>query len=446
MKNKNGSKDRKLRKIKSSVFARGLSLARLTLNTGAQLAGHGLSTLLSEDSVKNEKWNEFLKQQANSFSQEMGELKGSIMKAGQMLSMFGEYFLPPEANQFLKTLQSQSPALEWPEIEKALKKNMPAEKLAELEIDPQPIGSASLGQVHKAKIKKPGQWIALKIQYPGVDKAIDSDLKAMRSFLSLSKLLPRNLQTDHLFEEVRMMLHQEMDYSLEMTATKQYGERLKGDTKYVVPEVIEEFCFPKIIATSFETGLSADDPLIQSLPIERRNKIALNFLELYFKELFDWGVVQTDPHLGNYRIRLSPSGSDQIVLLDFGAVRAYSPEFMDQYRKMVKSAVLNDDGALKDAALNLKFLSKEDDPQLIQMFVDFCHAMVEPFASGVYDWKSSDLPPRLTRKVFQMIQKFHLRPPPREVIFLDRKIGGVFIFLGILNSKFDGRPLLNKYL
>src|SRR5690606_19398227 len=118
-----------------------------------------------------------LQNQAALLSNELGELKGSLMKAGQMLSMYGEHFLPPEANALLKSLQQDSRPLLWEAIEPHLKKYLPEEKLAELEIEKDALACASLGQVHRARIKATGEMICLKIQYPQVDKAIDSDLK-----------------------------------------------------------------------------------------------------------------------------------------------------------------------------------------------------------------------------------------------------------------------------
>ena len=182
-----------LNKIKSSVFSRTMSMAKLSLNAGAQIAGQSLTSLLKEKNEKLLLWNSFLKDQAQSFSREVGELKGSLMKAGQMLSMYGEYFFPEDVNLFLKTLQQDSPALEWPAMEKILLQELGAEKLEQLEIQHEALACASLGQVHRARIKATGQEIVLKIQYPNVDKAIDSDLKAMKSFLSLLKILPKNI-------------------------------------------------------------------------------------------------------------------------------------------------------------------------------------------------------------------------------------------------------------
>src|ERR1700692_3730096 len=113
-----------LKKIKSSVLSRGLSLAKLTINAGASLATENLKSTFSSEELKKSRWKNFVNHQAKVLTNELGELKGSLMKAGQMLSMVGEHFLPPEANEFLKTLQGDSAALEWTAIEKVLKKQL----------------------------------------------------------------------------------------------------------------------------------------------------------------------------------------------------------------------------------------------------------------------------------------------------------------------------------
>ena len=186
----------------------------------------------------------------------------------------------------------------------------------------------------------------------------------------------------------------------------------------------------------------------------------MNFLDLSFKELFEWGVVQTDPHAGNYRIRIDPQGHDQLVLFDFGATREYAPEFMIPYRQMVKGSLFNDRELLNKAAYKLRFIESEDHQELRQLFEEFCFESVEPFleykdprnihqqiaVDGTYDWKNTDLPKRLSKKVLQIIRNFHWRSPPKEIIFLDRKTGGVFIFLSVLNARIRGRDLILKYL
>lgn len=450
----------KIERLKSSVFSRSLSMAKLTLQTGASIVQYGITTTGKNKESKDESWRKLLSNQASAISSELSELKGSLMKAGQMLSMLGEHFLPPEANQFLKALQSDSIPMSWTAIEPTVKKNLPPEKLALLEIEQEALASASMGQVHRAKIKATGENIVLKIQYPNVDKAIDSDLRAIRSFLNTLKLLPKDMNLDPLLAEVREMLVQETDYALEANLTEEFYERLKNDRRYIVPKVYREFSTTKILATSYEHGIQADDPLIQSLSQERRNKLALNFLDLYFRELFDWGVVQTDPHSGNYRIRIDPQGSDRLILFDFGATRSYPMNFLLPYRRMLKGALTNNRELFFQAALDLQFLHEDDSPELKKLFEEFCTETVEPFltpmdprnshgriaADGTYDWKNTDLPQRLSKKIFHILRSHSWRTPPQEIIFLDRKTGGVFVFLSMLGAKIRGRDLILKYL
>lgn len=436
-------------------------MAKMTVNAGASLAGHNIKKTFSNDKVAHQaSWKKFLMNQASSISSELGELKGSLMKAGQMLSMYGEHFLPPEANEFLKNLQGDSPALDWSAIEPVLKKRLSKAQLDQLEIDTEALACASLGQVHRAKIKATGQEIVLKIQYPDVDKAIDSDLRALRTLLSVMKLVPKELDLDPLFKEINDMLVQETNYLIEADRTEEFYDKLKDDPRFVVPKVIREFSNGKVLATSYETGERVDSEKVAKLSQERRNQLGLNYLDLYFKEIFTWRTVQTDPHIGNYRIRVAAGGKDQIVLFDFGATREFDEKFMKSYRRMIQGAVEGDEELFRRGATELKFIQPDDDPELRALFEEFCFENVEPFmhpddprlppgtldADGSYDWKNSDLPQRASAKIMKVLRHYSWRAPPRESIFLDRKTGGVFIFMGVLRAVCRGRDVMTKYL
>ena len=171
----------KLKKIAAAGFERSFKLASWSAKTGVKWAGNRFKQSFVDQIRKNELLEEFLIAQLESLTREMGQLKGSVMKAGQMLSVYGEHFLPEKANEFLKTLQFQSPPLEYSAIYKVLKSEL-GEKLGLLEIDEESLAAASLGQVHIATIKESGVKLALKVQYPGVDKAIEADIKFSKTF------------------------------------------------------------------------------------------------------------------------------------------------------------------------------------------------------------------------------------------------------------------------
>ncbi len=438
-------KQKTIKNIKSGFLSRSLSLAKLTVGAGASLATQKVSNFLKNKEERDEAWIKYLTSQAQIFSKELGELKGSLMKAGQMLSVLGEHFLPPEVNNYLKTLQNDTPSMEWSQIKNILEKQLGPELLKELEIETEALACASLGQVHRARIKETGASIVLKIQYPGVDKAINSDIKAIKNFLNLIKVFPIDGSLDSVLEEMKEMLIQEMDYQYEVRLMEKYRELLKKDSRYIVPKYFSRYSSTKIIAMSFERGLKADDPLIQSLSQERRNRLSSHFLELYFKEIFQWRFIQTDPHLGNYRLRIDPSGQDQIVLFDFGATKEFGEDFMLNYKKLIRSLVTQNE-EFEEACYNLDFLKKNDNPEFVQIFKKLSYETVEPFGPEVYDWKKTDLPRRITDGAIKMVKEFPLRTPPRELLFLNRKTAGVFIFLSVLGAKLEARTLLMQYL
>ncbi len=445
-----GSKDKKkLSSLRTSILSRSLSVAKMGIGAGLKYA----STKMTNSSV-----DDYLISQAESVSLELGELKGSLMKAGQMLSMYGEYFFPPAANQFLKSLQSDSPAIEWSVMKQNLSNYLPADILNELEIEAEPIGCASLGQVHKARIISTGEWIALKIQYPDVDKAVDSDVNALKALLKMTRLLPTGLDLNAIFEEVKSMLRQELDYENEAVLTKKYIEKLKNDPRYVIPKVFDRYSNKKVLATTYLDGFKADHNLIQGLSQKRRNKLSENFLELYLNEIFEWNLVQTDPHLGNYKIQIDPLGNDRIVLLDFGATSTFPEDFIRGYRNMIKGSIQHDEKLFLKASKQLGFIIDTDPKEYIEAFSEFCYGTVEPFWSpedsrnskghvkpdGTYNWKQTDLPGRVMKKAIQF-KNFDLRSPPKDILFIDRKTGGTFIFLSVLQADINARKIIDPY-
>lgn len=456
--------NKKIQKIKSSLFDRGLSLTKVAFKSGASLAANRFKNILNEEQVKEQSLRKLLGVQAQWLADELGKLKGSLMKVGQMLALYGEHFFPEEVVKVLKSLNEDSPPLEWAATEPILNRRLSAEQRAQLEIEPDALAAASLGQVHRATIKANGEQICLKIQYPGVSQAIDNDIKTLKSMLSMLRLIPSHKTGfDDLMKEVRAMLRQEVDYTRELAATDQMRELLSKQTGLVVPRCFPEFSGPKILATSYEYGVSIDSPEVQQLSVERRGRLGRLFAELFLKELFELYLMQTDPHFGNYKIRIGQNedgSEDQIILLDFGAVRKFSKAFVTNYRQMLKGALIGDAELAIKGAIGVGFLTPEDPEQLQECFLKIAYAAVEPWlapedsrlnqqlfdSNHCYLWGQSDLPKRVSNLAKEYAFTFRLRPPPREVIFLDRKIAGVFIVLQKLDARFNCWELVKEQL
>jgi predicted unusual protein kinase regulating ubiquinone biosynthesis (AarF/ABC1/UbiB family) len=454
--------DRKdLKRIKTGLFDRSLSLTKLAIKSSAGIAVSGIKGMLSDADTKELQFKILLESQARLLAKELGNLKGSLMKVGQMLALYGEHFFPEEVVRSLKTLNEQSPTVAWPEIQRILNQRMSAELLSELEIDQEPLAAASMGQVHRARIKATGEEICLKVQYPGVDQAIDTDIKALRSILGMFKIIPTQSEGyEQLFQEIRTMLKYELDYERELELTEKARELLKDQSQFIIPRCHARYSSKSILATSFEPGFNLDSPEVQSLPQERKNQLGESFAWLFVHELFHFRLMQTDPHFGNYKVRINESGADQLILLDWGAGRYFEEDFVTSYRLMLEGALTENREMMLAGGEAVGFLRPEDSEKLRDSFTHICSVATEPWlpptdprvpaslvdGKGCYLWSRSDLPTRITQLATRYALSFKMRPPPREVLFLDRKIGGVFIILKILDARFQGHKLLAQWL
>ena len=210
----------------------------------------------------------------------------------------------------------------------------------------------------------------------------------------------------------------------------------------------------------YESGVGITSPEVQQLSQERRNQISHGLLELFFKEMFDWHEVQTDPNFGNYRIQLGEGGEpDRIVLLDFGAVNQYPAAIMDPINQVIAGAWRGDREAVIEGASTLGFLSERMPESVRDAFVNLCSMMIEPVQGnqeeipehvldeqGRYLWKSSDLPGRIVNKAARSAVSRYFEVPPKEFVFLNRKLMGVYTFMSVLDARLDSKETISAYL
>jgi predicted unusual protein kinase regulating ubiquinone biosynthesis (AarF/ABC1/UbiB family) len=429
-----------IQNIRTGLFVRSLALARIALSSSRDLLTAKSWTASHTDPELQKR----IEEQAKEIARELGLLKGSVMKVGQLLSMFGEHFLPPHVNSILKTLQCDSPSVEWKSLEKMVRGEL-GTKYDDLEIDPLAFSAASIGQVHRAKVKSNGKLLALKIQYPGVEKAIENDIRTLKTLLNFAPGIPKGERTALLLNEVDEMLKREIDYHGEASSYIQFRELLADDKRFYIPAIAKEFSTTKVLAIELVNGYKFDSDVILSLSQERRNHLGQALLELYLRELFQFGQVQTDAHIGNFLVRLkgetnvdgSVNACDQIVLLDYGAVRSFSDEFLNNYAKLVHGALTRDAVLVSEAGTAIGFLKACDSPLVHQEFYSFCSLVVEPFQDMAvpYSWEGNDLPQRLANQLTRVIQAREFRAPPREVLFLDRKSTGLYVLLSKIGAK-----------
>ena len=455
---------KKQRGLKGKAIPRSLSVSLAGIRAGGALAVDTAVQKVMRRSGDNDD-SEFARREARRFVRELGRLKGTYVKIGQMLALFGEQFLPPALVDALRDLSDQTEPLHWDALESFVRDSL-GDRFYELEIDPEAIAAASLAQVHLAKVRATGEWICLKLQYPGLAQVIDSDFDAVVRMLLLARWVKAGRDLDDWLESMRAHLHHEIDYRREAQLTNRMAELVKGvdvsGVTYHVPQVHEEFCTDTVLALEFIEGYSVADPDVTRLSIERRNAMAKGMLELFFYELYDWGFLQTDPNFGNYLLclddRRKKTGRDELVLLDFGSVLDCSGEFLYHLRSTIAAGMRGDSAGLVAGLTGLGCLQEDASEEGQQMFADFCLHLLEPLQAteklpgeylnerGEYRWASSRLMRRAGKQAAASATSRHFTPPSRDFALIARKLSGVFSFISVLEAEFNAHDMVMAHI
>ncbi|MGE6331459.1 ABC1 kinase family protein [Psychrobacter pacificensis] len=447
--------------LKTSGFDRRMSIAKTSLNIGRRWAGNSVSGMFLNKEARTARNQAFMEAQASYLASELGKLKGSVVKIGQMLAIYGEHILPPEITRALQTLNDDTATLTWPTIEQTLRQLL-GEKLNELDVDPVPIGTASLAQVHRATVLATGEQVVLKIQYPGVADAINSDLALFKRLLKVSNIVPQTRALDAWFEEIRDLLHHEVDYEAEAATTERFYDRLSNDPRYIVPKINRNYSKKRLLCMSYEPGITVVSEALQLLPQERRSAIGQAAIEIMMQEIFVWGEMQTDPNFGNYLVRVSESTDDmdKLVLLDFGAIRQFDSNLLTIARGLLRAGYHHNHQAMILAMTGYDFFDSMSDKVRSDIASLFLLA-TEPFSDpeknddiptdcldeqNRYIWANSKLHSRLSTKATRAMQSFEFNLPPKEFMFISRKFIGAYTFLTVLDAHTNPSTLVKPYL
>ncbi|MBU3004101.1 ABC1 kinase family protein [Paraglaciecola arctica] len=375
-------------------------------------------------------------------TEQLAQMRGAAMKVGQMLSMDAGDMLPKELTDLLARLRSDARSMPEKELVGLLETQWGQGWQKEfIQFPLQPIAAASIGQVHKV-ITKDLKRLAIKIQYPGIKQSINSDVDNVATLIKLTGLLPKGLDIKPLLEEAKKQLHDEADYKLEGKYLDRYAAVIENDDAFVMPVLDEELSSDSILAMSFVDGLPIEQLINESQ--ETRNRVVTQLMRLFFKELFDFKLVQTDPNFGNFQY---DQESQKIVLLDFGATRAYTSQMAEGYRQLMQGACRHDKSQIRQAILNIGLI-RLDLPENVQRNItDLVYMACEPlYVESPYDFASSDLSSRLQQHGMQLgLEREYAHTPSANAIFLHRKLGGLFLLAIKLKAKVDMQRLFSPY-
>ncbi len=420
------------------LFELGSLAARAGASTVAsRLSGIGRSApareaLRTADLVKN----------AHRLVATLGELKGAAMKVGQMLSL-QDAFLPPEVAVVLRSLQGETPSLPLEMVEDQLAEELgdPLQIFASFE--PEAFAAASIGQVHRAVLRD-GRHVAVKIQYPNIDRIVEADLGNLYRVLKSVVALVSKVDFEPIWKELRARLREELDYLHEAERMRRMTELHAGVPEIVIPQVIEEASTTRILTTTYEEGLSPDEACSAATPQELKDKWGLVLFDFLLRGLLEHRLLHADPNLANFAFRRD----GRVVVFDFGCIKEVPLRLARGYRGMCRTAL---DGRIDELPELLKKMGVHRvDGRPLDL------ALVEPWATLVLELLRSAPPYRfgvddsVATRMFDaarssLAEAGDVRFPP-DIVFVNRTVGGHFGNLTRLRAEGPWRKRLERFV
>ena len=443
------SPTRSSRAVPSSRLSRigrlGSLAGRIAGNVVSQGAGQLLkgekpalsSLLLSPKNISN-------------IADQLASMRGAAMKLGQLISMDAGDFLPEELAVILGRLRDDADPMPKDQLIATLNQSW-GEKWQDdlLYFSFAPIAAASIGQVHKV-ITMDGRMLAVKVQYPGVKKSIDSDVDNVATLIKLTGLVPKSLDINPLLQEAKAQLHQEADYVREADMLNRYRALVestdiqsKGSKAFVIPQTFAPLTTSTVLAMDFIEAQDLDALLNE--PQDVRDAVMTALMTLFFNEIFHFKLLQSDPNLANYQFK---PDTKEIVLLDFGATRDVPDAISAQYQALLNSAAANDRAMMQQAAFRIGLIdeshSQTQVDAVINIGMEACEAIR---CEGAYDFGQSDLIARLHEKGMALTMEHNFwHTPPVDALFIHRKLGGLFLLAKRLKAKVDMRKAAGTWL
>jgi len=423
-------------------------LARLGLTAGELALGGAAESLRRLAGTKpSDAYNVLLTAtNANKLASRLAGMRGAAMKMGQVLSMESADFLPREFADALAILRDSADTMPLSQIKRVMGREYGKgwQKLF-VDFNYEPIAAASIGQVHRV-FTEDGRDLALKVQYPGVAKSINSDVDNMAMLMRFINLLPVEIDISSIVKEAKRQLHQEADYIVEAKYLRDYRMLVKDEPRFVVPGVHDDLTTKRVLAMDYVDGVPLESLGEPGVAQELKDSVGALLQHLMFRELFEFRTMQSDPNFANY---LYQPGKDRIVLLDFGSTVSFEENFTHRYAQIARAMIDGDEPALRSLAEQMGYINPGNSDEYVGRILNLIRLVSEPvIKGGVYDFGTSDVFARGREAGLEMFieDMSEYRVPPPETMFLHRKLVGSFMLCSRIGARVDVQKLISPFL
>jgi predicted unusual protein kinase regulating ubiquinone biosynthesis (AarF/ABC1/UbiB family) len=428
----------------TSKFARSARVWKLSARNSARFAVSRVRGVGSPAERRAELDQQFAIRTAADVARELGEMKGVLMKAGQLISFILET-LPEEAQAALATLQADAapmaPSLAANVVETEL--GQPPEK-AFLDWADMPAAAASIGQVHRA-VTHDGREVAVKVQYPGVRDAIESDLDAAEVMYAMfSAMMLKGLDAKALVNELRERMRDELDYRIEASNGAEFARLYAGHPWVRVPDLVPELCTERVLTTEWVEGLSFDE-FRTSASRDTKQRAAEVIWRFAQHSINRHGVFNGDPHPGNYKFHHDGS----VTFLDYGLVKKWSAGEWELLSPSVDAIVVHRDPERLVDAMELSGFLRTGHRLDPAMVFEYVSSPYQPYLTDYFtfsrEWMAETIGTifNVNGPHNEVIEQLNV--PPSFVI-LDRVVWGVNAILGKLEASGPYRAMLLEYV
>jgi ubiquinone biosynthesis protein len=387
------------------------------------------------------------------------QLQGLYIKVGQLISIMTN-FLPPEFREQLEGLQDQVPPRPYEDIERRFRDEFDGRSPDELfqSFDRRPIASASIGQVHIARLEG-GQRVAVKVQYPDIEEIVKRDLRTLRRIFRIVQNFVPYQGLEDVYREIRAMLHAELDFRAEADNLERIAQNFGGREDVAFPLVVRKLSTQRVLTTHFESGIKVNDlARIDRAGIDRA-EVARLVVELYCQQIFSDGLYHADPHPGNLLVRRTAGGALSVVFLDFGAVAQVSPQMRQGLVELLQGALTRDTPRIVRAMRKMGFIARGAEDGVFDRVVEYFHGRFqEQLSLDSLSLKDIKFDPqkglenladlrRMDISLRELSSNFHV---PKEWILLERTL---LLLMGLctaldphMNPMTVVRPYLEKFV